>query len=67
MGLSTTPSSLILLNIKDFDINLFNHFYQNLSQNKVIEFRERRGSVKKRSIHVVCEHFELFHNVAMGT
>jgi hypothetical protein len=31
------------------------------------EFRARRGTVKKRSIHVVCEHFEPFHNAAMGT
>ena len=27
----------------------------------------RRESVKKRSIHVVCEHFELVRNAAMGT
>jgi len=32
-----------------------------------LEFRARRGTVKKRSIHVVCEHFELFRNTAMGT
>jgi hypothetical protein len=32
-----------------------------------LEFRARRGTVKKRSIHVVCEHFEPFHNAAMGT
>jgi hypothetical protein len=30
-------------------------------------FRARRGTVKKRSIHVVCEHFEPFHNATMGT
>jgi len=33
----------------------------------MLEFRARRGSVKKRSIHVVCEHFEPFHNAAMDT
>jgi len=32
-----------------------------------LEFRARRGSVKKRSIHAVCEHFEPFHNAAMDT
>ena len=32
-----------------------------------LEFRARRGSVKKWSIHVVCEHFEPFHNAAMDT
>ena len=32
-----------------------------------LEFRTRRGSVKKRSIHVVCEYFEAFHNAAMDT
>ena len=30
-------------------------------------FRARRETVKKRSIHVVCEHFEPFRNTAMGT
>jgi len=30
-------------------------------------FRARRETVKKRSIHVVCEHFERFRNAAMGT
>ena len=30
-------------------------------------FRARRETVKKRSIHVVCEHFEPFRNAAMGT
>jgi len=30
-------------------------------------FRARREMVKKRSIQVVCEHFEPFHNTAMGT
>ena len=30
-------------------------------------FRARRETVKKRSIHVVCEHFEPFRNIAMGT
>ena len=30
-------------------------------------FRARREAVKKRSIHVVCEHFEPFRNTAMGT
>ena len=32
-----------------------------------LEFRARRGSVKKRSIHVVCEDIEPFHNAAMDT
>jgi hypothetical protein len=32
-----------------------------------LEFRARRETVKKRSIHVVCEHFEPFRNAAMGT
>ena len=32
-----------------------------------LEFRARRGSVKKRSIHVVCEHFEPLHNAVMDT
>ncbi len=30
-------------------------------------FRARRETVKKRNIHVVCEHFEPFRNAAMGT
>ena len=30
-------------------------------------FRARRKTLKKRSIHVVCEHFEPFRNAAMGT
>ena len=30
-------------------------------------FRARRETVKKRSIHVVCEHFEPLRNAAMGT
>jgi phosphoglycerol transferase MdoB-like AlkP superfamily enzyme len=30
-------------------------------------FRARRETVKKRSIHAVCEHFEPFHNTAMDT
>ncbi len=30
-------------------------------------FRARRETVKKRSIHLVCEHFEPFRNTAMGT
>jgi hypothetical protein len=30
-------------------------------------FRARRETEKKRSIHVVCEHFEPFRNAAMGT
>jgi hypothetical protein len=30
-------------------------------------FRARRGTMKKPSIHVVCEYFEPFHNTAMGT
>jgi hypothetical protein len=29
--------------------------------------RRERESVKKRSIQVVCEHFEPFRNTAMGT
>ena len=29
--------------------------------------RARRETVKKRSIHVVCEHFEAVRNAAMGT
>ena len=29
-------------------------------------FRVRRETVKKRSIHVVCEHFEPFRNTALG-
>jgi len=29
-------------------------------------FRARRETVKKRSIHVVCEHFESFRNTAHG-
>jgi len=29
-------------------------------------FRARREMVKKRSIHVVCEHIEPFRNDAMG-
>jgi len=37
----------------------------NLSQKK--GFRARRETVIKRSIHVVCEHFEPFRNTAMGT
>jgi len=32
-----------------------------------LEFRARRGTVKKRSIHAVGEHFEPFHNAAMDT
>jgi len=35
--------------------------------NNKIEFRARRERVKKRSIQVVCEHFEPFRNAAMGT
>jgi hypothetical protein len=27
----------------------------------------RRWAAKKRSLHVVCEHFELFSNAARGT
>ena len=27
----------------------------------------RRWAAKKRSIHVVCEHFELLSNTARGT
>jgi len=27
----------------------------------------RRETLKKRSIHVVCEYFEPFRNAAMGT
>ena len=27
----------------------------------------RRWAAKKRSIHLVCEHFELFSNAARGT
>ncbi|MBW1825202.1 MAG: hypothetical protein JRI87_11730 [Deltaproteobacteria bacterium] len=30
-------------------------------------FRARRETVKKLSIHVVCEDFEQFRNTAMGT
>jgi hypothetical protein len=29
--------------------------------------RRERETVKKRSIHEVCEHFEPFRNTAMGT
>ena len=29
-------------------------------------FRARHETVKKRSIHVVCEHFEPVRNAAMG-
>jgi len=29
-------------------------------------FRARRETVKKQSIHVVCEHFEPFRNTALG-
>jgi hypothetical protein len=32
-----------------------------------LEVRARRETVKKRRIHVVCEHFEPFRNAAMGT
>jgi hypothetical protein len=28
-------------------------------------FRARRGEAKKRSIHLVCEHFETTRNTAM--
>ena len=31
-----------------------------------IRLLARRGTTKKRSIHVVCEHFELFRNTARG-
>ena len=30
-------------------------------------FRARRETLKKRSIHLVCEYFEPFRNTAMGT
>jgi len=41
--------------------------YLNLSKKIRLVFRARRETVKKRSIHVVCEHFEPFRNTAMGT
>ena len=31
-----------------------------------LEVRARRETVKERSIHVVCEHFEPFRNAAHG-
>jgi hypothetical protein len=30
-------------------------------------YASRRGSAQKRSIHVVCEHFEPARNAALGT
>jgi hypothetical protein len=41
--------------------------YLNLSKKIRLVFRARRETVKKRSIHVVCEHFEPLRNTAMGT
>ena len=52
------------------DIKCFSRFvYDQLEPISKIRlvFRARRETVKKRSIHVVCEHFEPFRNTAMGT
>jgi hypothetical protein len=60
-----------------FDFLLKHHYYQTIEENSSmcleliskirLVFRARRETMKKRSIHVVCEHFEPFRNAAMGT
>jgi len=42
-------------------------FYKEPISKIKLGFRARRETVKKRSIHVVCEHFEPVRNAAMGT
>ncbi len=47
-------------------ISFFLEVLEPISKIRLV-FRVRRETVKKRSIHVVCEHFEPFRNTAMGS
>jgi hypothetical protein len=58
------PNMKVLDNIKS--PQQFNLLLEPISKIRLV-FRARRETVKKRSIHVVCEHFEPFRNTAMGT
>ena len=53
-------------NVQNRSINEWNILLEPISKIR-LEFMARRETVKKRSIHVVCEHFEPFRNTAMGT
>jgi len=52
--------------VTDITHELLSFFVEPISKVRLV-FRARRETVKKRSIHVVCEHFEPFRNTAMGT
>ncbi len=58
--------SLNISCFRELLLNFLKKRHEPISKIK-LGFRARRETVKKRSIHVVCEHFESFRNAAMGT